>query len=494
MKKELIIAGRKSKLSKAQINECVQEFSNHGFPINIKYIETYGDIHTESPINQLLITNPFTKEIHQAILDGSVDLGISSLKDVEISETDGIQTVFFSKRQNPRDVLLLNTNAIEKIQNGEELIIGTSSTRRKFLFGRIAHKILPHNPKFSFKDIRGNITTRISFLQNSNVDGIILAIAGIQRLAESEKFCNEITELLTRVRSIVLPITHFPTPPGQGVVIAQSKTGTQFDRISKLSNVHSKRVSLLEKQVFFEYGKGCKEGYGVTHLSYKNHECTFIKGITSSGIELNIHKNFTKPKFIKLFDSRKLRPLLKKTPINSTIPSSAKKFIVANINAVNSQNIIDALQNAEEVWTLGLMTQQKLCEMGIICNGNVETLGISALDEIHFTAGLSPLYKKDCYILTYQGKTHEKYKTIASYSIKIDKTHEKYNSLTQELSQCDAVFWTSCVVYHEFKAYFQGKTHITLLGETFDTLITDGLTPHGIFNFEILDEIIKGDA
>ena len=124
----------------------------------------------------------------------------------------------------------------------------------------------------------------------------------------------------------------------------------------------------------------------------------------------------------------------------------------------------------------------------------METLGISALDEIHFTAGLSPLYKKDCYILTYQGKTHEKYKTIASYSIKIDKTHEKYNSLTQELSQCDAVFWTSCVVYHEFKAYFQGKTHITLLGETFDTLITDGLTPHGIFNFEILDEIIKGDA
>lgn len=494
MKKKLIVAGRKSKLSKAQIDEFTAILSSNNIQTSIEYIETYGDIHTQSPINQLPITNPFTKEIHQEILNGSVDLGASSLKDVEISETSGIKTVFFSKRENPRDVLLLSQNALEKIYAGKEIAIGTSSTRRKFLFKKIAHKILPNNSNVVFKDIRGNITTRISFLNNGSVDGIILAIAGINRLRRNEKYHSEIVTLLNNVEGIVLPITHFPTPPGQGVIIAQSKTDRDFSTISQLSNATSKRISTLEKQVFFEYGKGCKEGYGVTHLIHKDHECTFVRGITSTGYEINIHKNFTIPKFNKLFDGRRLRPLFKKTPIKVSPPTEATKFIVANINAVNSQNIIDALKNAQEVWALGLMTQQKLCEMGIICNGNLEALGIYALDEIHFTTSLLPLCKEDFYVLTYHGKTHKPYQTIESYYIEVDKSHEQYNALTRELSECDAVFWSSCVAYHEFNKYFKGQTHITLLGETFDTLTKSGVNPHGIFNFEILDEIIKNDS
>lgn len=495
MSKKLIVAGRSSKLSKAQIYNFVKHISSAGIASSIDYIDTFGDAHTERPISQLPITNPFTKEIHQAILDGKVDLGISSLKDVEISDTNNIKTIYFSKRENPRDVLLLSKNAIDKIYSKESLVMGTSSTRRKFLFRKISSDILPHNPSITFKNIRGNITTRIAFLQNGNVDGIILAAAGIIRLAQSKEYHAEIVELLQGVKSILLPITHFPTPPGQGVVIAQSVQSASFSEVAKISNKTSERISKLEKIEFYHYGKGCKEGYGVTHLVHKNYECTFIKGVTTSGMELDICKNFTIPKFNKLFDGKRLAPLFEKFPTNAVIPKNAKRFIVAHAAAINSKHIIDSLKNAEEVWTLGLQTQKKLAEKGIICSGNLEALGISAFDDLYFSSKnfsfLLPQLKSEFYILTYQKeKNHEVYNTIATYAVSLNQNHHQYDFLTKELSKSDAVFWPSKLAYKTFGSYFKGSIHISLLGETFDCLTADGKAPHGVFNVATLHDAV----
>ncbi|MFT4967248.1 MAG: hydroxymethylbilane synthase [Candidatus Deianiraeaceae bacterium] len=488
----LIVAGRESKLSQVQIGQFVAHLANNGIVTESKYVKTFGDIHTNVPINQLPITNPFTKEIHQEILKGDVDLGVSSLKDVEISETDGVQTIYFSERKNPRDILLLSKKAVDKIlKGGQEILIGTSSKRRQFLFKKIAEKILPNRTLFNFKNIRGNITTRIEFVKSGEVDGIIIAMAGVLRLAESVQFTETIKRLMSNTLSIVLPITHFPTPPGQGVIVAQCKNGDKYLDVQKLSNRYSKRIASLEKEEFLKYGKGCKEGYGVTHLVYKGCECTFIKGVTSAEKEINIYKNFQKPEFTKMFDGRKLRPLMQYTPIKVDIPSGVKKFIVASINAVNSHSIVECLQSADEVWALGLMTQKKLIEMGILCNGNLEALGVDAFDDIYFTSNLKPLNKEEYCVLTYEGaKVHKGCQSVASYEIKVNFQHQKFHILTQDLSLCDAVFWSSAFSYEQFKDFFVGNTHICLLGETYCHIKSDDIAPYGIFNFDVLDTII----
>jgi hydroxymethylbilane synthase len=487
MSEKFIVAGRKSKLSQAQISLFTDKLTNSDISSTVEYIQTYGDTHTELPINQLPITNPFTKEIHQALLGGTIDVGVSSLKDVEISETQCIETVYFSERENPRDILILSQNTVEKIKHGDSTInIGTSSKRRQFLFGKIASKILSNNTKVKFQNIRGNITTRIALVQKNKLDGIVIAMAGVLRLRKNDNFKNEIASLLSNTMAIVLPISHFPTPPGQGVIIGQVSTSNQkdFSKIKALSNINAERISRLEKQEFFNYGKGCKEGYGVTHLSYKNHECTFINGVTSKGKEINICKNFAKPKYTKLFDTRSLRDCIKKIPINAQIPKGAKKFIVANANAVNSQELIGILKEADEVWAIGFMTLQKLTQMGVLCNGCLESLGIEAFDDVYFSSTFETLTQEEYYILTYKtAKLHSNYNTIATYYTEIDVDLSRKLS---ELSSCDAVVWSSVLVYENFKQYFKGNVHITLLGETYNRLVQDGINPFGIFNFDVL--------
>ncbi len=489
MGKKFIATGRKSKLSQAQISFFTEKLAKNNISSTVEYIQTYGDTHTELPINQLPITNPFTKEIHQALIDGTVDIGVSSLKDVEISETQNIETIYFSERENPRDVFIINQDAIGKIKQGEKILIGTSSQRRQFLFGKIASKILPNNTKVEFQNIRGNVTTRISLVQEKKLDGIIVAMAGILRLRQNNNFKNEISALLSNTMAIVLPISHFPTPPGQGVIIGQVSNSNQrdFSNIRALSNREAEKISKLEKQEFFNYGKGCKEGYGVTHLIYKNHECTFIKGITSEGKEINVYKNFTKPKYTKLFDTRSLRDYIKKIPIDVKIPKDAKKFIVANANAVNSKEIIDKLKEADEVWALGFMTLQKLTQMGILCNGCLESLGIEAFNNIYFSSKFEKPKQEDYYILTYKSaKFHSNYNTIATYHTEIDMNYEGLSKKLSDISSCDAVAWSSVLMYENFKQYFKGNVHVTLLGETYNHLVQDGITPYGTFNFDVL--------
>jgi hypothetical protein len=108
--------------------------------------------------------------------------------------------------------------------------------------------------------------------------------------------------------------------------------------------------------------------------------------------------------------------------------------------------------------------------------------------EIYFSSKFEKPKQEDYYILTYKtAKFHSNYNTIAMYHTEIDMNYEGFLSKKlSELSSCDAVVWSSVLMYENFKQYFKGNVHITLLGETYNHLVQDGVTPYGIFNFDIL--------
>lgn len=181
---KIIIGSRGSQLALWQSNWVKSEIENK-FPklkIVIEIIKTTGDIILDSPLSKIGDRGLFTKEIEQALIDDRIDLAVHSLKDLPTILPNNLTIGAITKREDVRDAFISNINKSYKCF--EELPIGakiaTGSLRRKC-------QILNWRPDINIIDMRGNLNTRLEKLDSSDLDGIILASAGIKRLVCTDR-------------------------------------------------------------------------------------------------------------------------------------------------------------------------------------------------------------------------------------------------------------------------------------------------------------------
>ena len=179
--KKLVIATRRSQLALWQ-SEYVKAMLQEHYPdmeIELQEFVTKGDKILDVPLAKIGGKGLFTKELENAMLEGSAHLAVHSLKDVPTQFEEGLVLAAVTKRFDPRDAFLSNKySSLDDLPAGA--VIGTTSLRR-----RMALKIL--RPDIELKDLRGNINTRIAKLNAGEYDAIILAATGIQKLGiESE--------------------------------------------------------------------------------------------------------------------------------------------------------------------------------------------------------------------------------------------------------------------------------------------------------------------
>jgi hydroxymethylbilane synthase len=120
----------------------------------------------------------FVREIERALLDGEVDLGVHSAKDLPTDLPDGLEIAGVPAREDPRDAFVGHVNSLGECPEGAR--IGTSSLRRRA-------QILARRPDLQVVELRGNVDTRLRRLEEGNFDGLILALAGLQRLERAEE-------------------------------------------------------------------------------------------------------------------------------------------------------------------------------------------------------------------------------------------------------------------------------------------------------------------
>ena len=185
--KKIIIGSRESKLAKAHVEIFKKNFykkfeKNLDSELITKFIKTSGDKFLSQNISEIGNKGLFTKEIDLAQLDNKVDVGIHSLKDLPTRLPDGLEIVSILKRGSHQDVLYSykNLHLTELKQNS---IIGTSSIRRK-------NQILKLRPDLIFKDLRGNIDSRIGKVQKGKLDAIVLAKSGLERLGIKKNYSS----------------------------------------------------------------------------------------------------------------------------------------------------------------------------------------------------------------------------------------------------------------------------------------------------------------
>lgn len=176
---ELIIATRKSKLAQVQ-TEIVSELLKEKIGINSKklLVVTEGDKRLDVTLNKIGGKGLFTKEIEIALLEGKADAAVHSMKDVPFDLGEEFELVAMPEREDIRDVFVSNFGVhFNELKKGAT--IGTSSIRRAALLKELRSDL-------NIVPIRGNVQTRLEKMRNQNMDGIILASAGLKRLNMEE--------------------------------------------------------------------------------------------------------------------------------------------------------------------------------------------------------------------------------------------------------------------------------------------------------------------
>lgn len=266
-KRTVRIGTRKSQLALVQTYWVKAELEKH-FPnieFEVEKMSTQGDKILDVPLAKIGDKGLFTKELEVGMLNKTTDFAVHSLKDLPTNLPEGLMLGCVSKRVDPADALVVNAKHQDKtlatFPAGS--IIGTSSLRR---LAQLRH----HYPDLEFKDIRGNVNTRLAKLDAGEYDGIILAVAGLQRLDMSD-----------RIHEIISPDVSLHAV-GQGALGIECRQGDEeiLKILKVLEDPDSRDRTLAERAFLRDLEGGCQVPIGV-NTSIENNTLTLIGMVAS---------------------------------------------------------------------------------------------------------------------------------------------------------------------------------------------------------------------
>ena len=231
----LRIATRRSALALAQAEEVASLLSTNAFRSEIVPMSTSGDEGADADASPTGRKGLWVDRIVEALRNGEVDLAVHSAKDLPAEDEDGIVIGAVPARADPLDVLI---GRREKLQPG--MVVGTSSVRRRA-------QLLAGFPGMGVADIRGNVDTRLRKLADGEVDGLVLAAAGLERLGVEPPHARRL-----RVEEMI-------PAPGQGCLAIQVRQEDRTTRavLSVLDDLPSRRALEAERALVQLLGGGC---------------------------------------------------------------------------------------------------------------------------------------------------------------------------------------------------------------------------------------------
>jgi hydroxymethylbilane synthase len=218
-----------------------RRYSEHEFVLTP--LTTHGDRHPSLRLSDSSREGVFVKELEQALIDGRAELAVHSAKDLPTLETPGLVLAAFLPRADARDALIARPPAtLSELAPGSR--IGTGSPRR-------AAQVAAIRPDLRAVEIRGNVDTRLRRLAEGAVDGLILAVAGLERLGR----LAEAHELLPF--EVMLPA------PGQGALVLQTLDGSDAGRLAAdIDDAATRRAVEAERVLLRRLGGGCLSALG----------------------------------------------------------------------------------------------------------------------------------------------------------------------------------------------------------------------------------------
>jgi len=235
------IGTRGSLLAKWQAEHVRKRiFDVSGVEAEIVIIRTSGDKLAQAPLTQIGGKGVFIKELEDALLEGAVDLAVHSVKDVPTETPPRLYFPAVLPREDVRDCVVSRApGGLTALREGAR--VGTSSLRRQAQLRRVRRDL-------DFRDLRGNVDTRLRKMESGEYEAVVLAKAGLDRLGLSHR----ISEILSP--EICLPAV------GQGAIAIESRTTDRdlTEILDKLDHAETRNAVVAERALLAELQGGCQ--------------------------------------------------------------------------------------------------------------------------------------------------------------------------------------------------------------------------------------------
>jgi hydroxymethylbilane synthase len=236
----LRIGTRASTLARTQTDTVAAAL---GVPVEIVHIVTEGD-RSAAALTQLGGTGVFVTALRRALLDDEIDVAVHSYKDLPTAPTDGITVAAVPAREDPRDALVARDGlTLGALPPGSR--VGTGSPRRAAQLNALGLGI-------EVVALRGNVDTRLRRVTDGELDGVVLAYAGLRRLGRGD----EVTEVLDPIQ--VLPA------PAQGALAIECRTSdeTALAVLAALDHADTRAAVTAERALLAALEAGCSAPVG----------------------------------------------------------------------------------------------------------------------------------------------------------------------------------------------------------------------------------------
>ena len=229
------IGTRSSTLAVIQAQLVADHLIARGQEAQLVRLTTTGDRILDRTLDKVGGKGLLVRELDAALLEGRTDLSVHSLKDVPMVLPEQLPLLGFSRREDPRDALILPEGVTELDFSKP---IGCSSSRRILQLKQLF-------PRANFVPIRGNVQTRLRKLDEGGFCATILAVAGLKRLGLENRISRifETDELIPAA--------------GQGVLAIQGRSGENYPALADFLDENSRVISLCERAFVRSLDGGC---------------------------------------------------------------------------------------------------------------------------------------------------------------------------------------------------------------------------------------------
>lgn len=454
------VGSRKSDLAQIQSRIVAGELKKVQPDLNFEYV--FKDVGVDLNLNISLVDAEtrglFTKDLSLDLIAGKIDMVVHSWKD--LPTTGPAETVVAATltREDPRDVLFVKKSSFER----PSLQILCSSPRREHnLGGFLKRTVFPQN-ELLFVPIRGNLPTRMrKFLAAEESDGLVLALAAVNRLMEygNEESKSALADLMAASEVAVIPVLENPPAPAQGALAIEVRRDRKdiLDLLAKINHEQSYRDVMVERDRLKDFGGGCHLALGIYQRTTARGTLRIERGKSPDGAELADQQWIgakSRPVVApeKFFDASALNLFERKDIEVAPIPAQSL-VVVAKSQALPKSFV----QSSQILWAAGLETWRKLRARGFWVSGSFEGLG----EKFFEIPQLWPA--REQIKLTHKSAVTET-SDVATYEL------EPRADGVPDLSKYEAFYWPSGSAFLRcLKAdpNIRGKLHLCGLGNTY---------------------------
>jgi hydroxymethylbilane synthase len=409
-RRQLKLGTRRSVLARAQSGAVAGQLEQQhpGLAVELVGIETRGDRVLDRPLHTVEGKEFFTAEIDSALLRREIDFTVHSYKDLSLERSARFHLAAVPRRAAPNDVVLFARDAPERLAAGHELMIGSSSPRRACFVPDWLRAALPHSngrrPAVRWVELRGNVDSRLRRLHEPRgsarqLDGVVLAFAGIARLWAETSAQQMAMELLTGLPRMVLPLSASPAAPAQGALALECRLDDPetASLLGALDDPATRRAADIERALLAERGGGCHQRLGATQVEVPRLGTLFYsREAHGEGAELRLGEvqlrwtpqaplpTLSRP--IRAWDGSAAKQI-EVSALSEGVDAAGRALdraaavFVAHRRALPDNGRVRA-RDGTPLWVPGLSTWRALAERGVWVEGCAEGLGFAHIEPL----------------------------------------------------------------------------------------------------------------